>query len=87
MITIPFPIFTAIVIVLCIGYISNFNKYIRLISLILYFGFWFSFKASGLPPIEIGTIDTNTCYVIGKSIIAIIVVSLGMFYLKKLMSK
>lgn len=87
MITIPLPMFVAIFIVLLIGYSFEFNKYIRIVSLVLFIGFWFSFKASGLPSIEIGTIDTNTCYVIGKSIIAIIVVALGMFYLKKFMSK
>lgn len=86
MIEIPFPMFVAIWFVLCIGYAFNFNRYIRIVSLVLFFGFWFSFKASGLPSIDIGTVDTAIWYAIGKTIIAIIVVALGMFYLKKLWS-
>lgn len=87
MITIPFPIFTAIIIVLCIGYTINFNKYIRITSLALYLGFWFSFDASDVPSFDITAIDNTNWYVIGKATIAIIVVALGMFYLKKFMSK
>ncbi len=87
MITIPFPIFTAITIVLCLGYTINFNKYIRLTSLVLYLGFWFSFNASDVPSFDITAIDNTIWYVIGKATIAIIVVVLGMFYLKKFISK
>jgi len=50
MITIPFALFSAISIVLAVGFIWNFGKYIRIISIILYLGFWFSFKAGNTPP-------------------------------------
>lgn len=49
MITMPFALFSAISIVLAIGFIWNFGKYIRIISIILYLGFWFSFKADNTP--------------------------------------
>lgn len=50
MITIPFALFSAISIVLAVGFIWNFGKFIRIISIILYLGFWFSFKAGNTPP-------------------------------------
>lgn len=49
MITIPFSLFSAISIVLAVGFIWDFGKYIRIISIILYLGFWFSFKAGNTP--------------------------------------
>lgn len=51
MIMIPFPLFSAIAIVLIIGFTFNFRKYIRLVSAVLYIGFWFSFNARGTPPL------------------------------------
>ncbi|EBM5157456.1 hypothetical protein D0671_22880 [Salmonella enterica] len=79
--------FAAIFIVLLVGYSFKFNKYIRMVSLVLLIGFWFSFEASGVPSFNITPINATIWYAIGKATIAIIVVSLGMFYLKKLMSK
>lgn len=51
MITIPFPLFTAISVVLIIGFVWDLKKYIRISSAILYIGFWLSFNASGTPPL------------------------------------
>lgn len=87
MITIPLPMFIAIFIVLLIGFSFEFNKYIRMVSLVLYIGFWFSFEASGIPSFNIASIGNTIWYAIGKAIISILAVGLGMLCLKKLWSK
>lgn len=54
MYAIPFPIFCAVIIVLFIGIFSKVNIYVRIASVILYVGFWLSFKADGAPAFPVG---------------------------------
>lgn len=83
MIAIPFPIFIAVSIVLCMGFIANINKYVRIAFLVIYLGFWFSFKSSDSPAIE--SLDVNTLYLIGMVALPVIVLVMAIyiFYLKK----
>lgn len=83
MIVMPFPIFIAVSIVLCMGFIANINKYVRIAFLVVYLGFWFSFKSSDSPAIE--SLDVNTLYLIGMVALPVIVLVMAVyiFYLKK----
>ncbi len=54
MYTIPFPMFCAVIIVLWIGIFSKVNIYVRIASMVLYIGFWLSFKAEGTPSFPVG---------------------------------
>jgi len=58
-------------------------KYVQIAFLVIYLGFWFSFKSSDSPAIE--SLDVNTLYLIGMIALPVIVLVMAIciFYSKK----
>ncbi|EAT0039959.1 hypothetical protein AB2939_004337 [Escherichia coli] len=89
MIIIPLPIFIAVTVVLSMGFIFEFNRYVRISSFIIYIGFWLSFKSDDAYEIKssLNNLDMKTVldflYLTSKLLLPIIITIVFIIYMKR----